>query len=72
MSTDSLGFLDAVCGLPEQLAAAHEAASTVHADHFPRAEDVRNIVVLGMGGSGISGDVIASVFNDELPCPSPS
>ena len=69
MPTDSLDFLDAVCGLPEQLAAAHEAASTVHADHFPRVEDVNNIVVLGMGGSGISGDVIASVFNDELPVP---
>jgi glucose/mannose-6-phosphate isomerase len=64
-----LDFLDAVCGLPEQLAAAHEVASTVHVDHFPRVEDVNNIVVLGMGGSGISGDVIASVFNDELPVP---
>jgi glucose/mannose-6-phosphate isomerase len=66
---DSLGFLDAVGGLPEQLAAAHEAAGAMDVDRFPRAGDVRNIVVLGMGGSGISGDVIAAVFNDELPVP---
>jgi glucose/mannose-6-phosphate isomerase len=67
--TDSLNFLDAVEGLPEQLAAAHEAAATVHADALPKAESIRNIVVLGMGGSGISGDVIAAAFNDELPVP---
>jgi glucose/mannose-6-phosphate isomerase len=68
VTTDSLGFLDAVAGLPEQLAAAHEAASEIHSDAFPRGE-FRNIVVLGMGGSGISGDVVSAAFNDELPIP---
>ena len=67
--TDSLNFLDAVLGLPEQLAAAHEQAGEIHADRFPRRDQIRNIVVLGMGGSGISGDVIASAFNDEIPVP---
>jgi glucose/mannose-6-phosphate isomerase len=67
--TDSLNFLAAVEGLPEQLAAAHEAAGRVHADRFPSPEVIRNIVVLGMGGSGISGDVVAAAFNDELPVP---
>ncbi len=69
MATDSLKFLDAVAGLPEQLAAAHEVAGEVHKDRFPNPENIRNIVVMGMGGSGISGDVIASAFNDELPVP---
>jgi glucose/mannose-6-phosphate isomerase len=67
--TDSLGFLDAVAGLPEQLAHAHELAGEVHTDAFPRGDAVRNIVVLGMGGSGISGDVVAAAFNDEIPVP---
>jgi len=58
--TDSLNFLDAVAGLPEQLAAAHEAAAMVHADVLPKADSIRNIVVLGMGGSGISGDVVSA------------
>ncbi|MDP9334103.1 MAG: bifunctional phosphoglucose/phosphomannose isomerase [Actinomycetota bacterium] len=69
MTTDSLNFLDAVAGLPEQLAHAHEVAGTVHIDAFPRGDQIRNIVVLGMGGSGISGDVVAAAFNDELPVP---
>jgi glucose/mannose-6-phosphate isomerase len=67
--TDSLHFLDAVTGLPEQLADAHEAASKVHSSEFPSSGDIRNVVVLGMGGSGISGDVVAAAFNDELPIP---
>jgi glucose/mannose-6-phosphate isomerase len=67
--TDSLDFLAAVEGLPEQLAAAHEMAGAVHTDRFPDAEALRNIVVLGMGGSGISGDVVSAAFNDELPVP---
>jgi glucose/mannose-6-phosphate isomerase len=67
--TDSLRFLDAVEGLPEQLTAAHEAAGAIAADAFPNPATVRNIAVLGMGGSGISGDVVAAAFNDELPVP---
>ena len=63
-NTDSLGFLDAVAGLPEQLIAAHDAAAAaLSADALPAAADIHNIVVLGMGGSGISGDVLASVAN---------
>jgi glucose/mannose-6-phosphate isomerase len=69
VTTDTLNFLDAVAGLPEQLAAAHEAAAMVHADALPNADAIRNIVVLGMGGSGISGDVVSAAFNDEIPVP---
>jgi glucose/mannose-6-phosphate isomerase len=65
-----LGFLDAVAGLPEQLTAAHEAAGEAlrHAE-LPAVDSIRNIAVLGMGGSGIAGDVMASVSNGALPVP---
>jgi glucose/mannose-6-phosphate isomerase len=69
VTTDSLRFVDAVAGLPEQLAHAHEVAGEVHADAFPRGDTIRNIVFLGMGGSGIVGDVIAASLNDEIPVP---
>jgi len=69
VTTDTLKFLDAVAGLPEQLAHAHEVAGAVHADAFPQGDAIRNIVVMGMGGSGISGDIVAAAFNDELPVP---
>ncbi len=67
--TDSLAFLDAVEGLPEQFAAAHDTASNVNSVAFPSAADIDNIVVCGMGGSGISGDVLAAVANDRLSVP---
>jgi glucose/mannose-6-phosphate isomerase len=66
---DSLGFLDAVTALPEQLDAAHRAAGALPRDVFPPAEGLRNIVVCGMGGSGIAGDVLAAASNSELDVP---
>ncbi len=66
---DSMGFLDAVEGLPEQLATAHRVAGAVDADRFPAATEIDHVVVCGMGGSGISGDVVAAVANDRLPVP---
>src|SRR5436305_6221175 len=69
MTSSIQHFLHAVAGLPEQLAAAYESGGKLHADRFPSAYGIANIVVLGMGGSGISGDVVAAAFNDELPVP---
>jgi glucose/mannose-6-phosphate isomerase len=72
--TDSLAFLDAVAGLPEQLADAHATAvpqitAAVAGKQLPGRDAIDNIVVLGMGGSGIAGDVLASVANSALPVP---
>ncbi|MGZ8752426.1 MAG: bifunctional phosphoglucose/phosphomannose isomerase, partial [Acidimicrobiia bacterium] len=69
MTADSLGFLDTVRGLPEQLAASHEAALEISPSDLPSDDDVDNIVVVGMGGSGIAGDVLNSVAVGELPVP---
>jgi glucose/mannose-6-phosphate isomerase len=69
VSVDSLRFLDAVVGLPEQLAAAHEAAGAIDTAHFAPASEVDHIIAMGMGGSGIAGDVFATALNDELPVP---
>jgi glucose/mannose-6-phosphate isomerase len=66
---DSLGFLDAVCSLPEQLATAHEAAGRIDTEHFAPASEIDHIVIMGMGGSGIAGNVFATALNDELPVP---
>ena len=69
MATDSLGFLDAVHGLPEQLAAAHEqAASVLDGAALPKPGDIDHVAVFGMGGSGIAGDVLRAVAS-SLPVP---
>jgi len=67
---DSMGFLDAVGGLPEQLAEAQRAAREALAQaQLPAPEAVQSIAVLGMGGSGIAGDVLAAVANSTLAVP---
>src|SRR5205085_8722208 len=53
----------------EQLASAHEAAAKIDPGALPAVEGIRNIVVLGMGGSGIAGDVLAATANAALPVP---
>jgi len=72
--TDSLGFLDAVGGLPEQLAdacslAGAQVAAATARGALPSVGDIDNIAVFGMGGSGIAGDVLASVANWRQPVP---
>lgn len=69
MTLDTLNFLDAVAGLPEQLASAHESAAKIDPANLPSAVGIANIVVCGMGGSGISGDVLAASSSGELTVP---
>ena len=69
MAVDSLGMLEALRGWPEQLATAHEAAARIDASALPVADDYDSIVVLGMGGSGIVGDVLVTVGTATLPVP---
>ncbi len=67
---DTLGFLDAVAGLPEQLDEAHRSAvDAVPASALPDPDTIRNVVVMGMGGSGISGDVVVAAYTHQLPVP---
>jgi glucose/mannose-6-phosphate isomerase len=66
---DSLGFLRVVEGLPEQLANAHEQATMIlDRAALPHPDQIDNIAVLGMGGSGIAGDVLRAV-GSSLPVP---
>jgi glucose/mannose-6-phosphate isomerase len=64
---DSLGLLDATLALPEQVEAA--AAAAVDIDHLPAHDDVANVVVLGIGSSGLAGDLLAAVAAPFMPVP---
>jgi len=64
---DSLGMFDAAAGLPEQVAAAADVARGLQG--LPSHDYVENVVVLGMGGSGIAGDVMVAVAGPFLPVP---
>jgi glucose/mannose-6-phosphate isomerase len=52
---DSQGMWEATRALPEQMEAALAAVTTVC--DFPNKDHIEHVVVVGMGGSGIAGDV---------------
>ncbi|HXX88788.1 MAG TPA: bifunctional phosphoglucose/phosphomannose isomerase [Acidimicrobiales bacterium] len=64
---DTLGMFEATASLPEQVAAAPAAARGL--DGLPSHDYVENVVVLGMGGSGMAGDVMVAVAGPFLPVP---
>jgi len=65
---DSLGMAAVTRDLPEQVARAL-AALDGGIDHLPGRDDVDAVLVSGLGGSGISGDVLAAVAGPSCPVP---
>ena len=64
---DSIGMAAAVDALPEQMEAALASAADVGG--LPDASAVTNVVVMGMGGSGVAGDIVAALAAPELAVP---
>jgi glucose/mannose-6-phosphate isomerase len=64
---DSLDMWGAAAGLPEQVARAAAAAREI--EHLPNHEDIENVVWLGMGGSGIAGDVLTVIAGPFMSVP---
>ena len=64
---DTVGMFELTAGLPEQVEAAVELAAGI--DGLPEHDDVENVLVLGMGGSGIAGDVLSAVAGPFMPVP---
>ncbi len=67
LALDSLDMWGAAAGLPEQVEAAVGTARDLPG--LPAREQVENVVVLGMGGSGIAGDVLVAVAAPFMPVP---
>ena len=57
----------ATAGLPEQVEAAVSASRGLTG--LPEHDRVENVVVLGMGGSGIAGDVLVATAAPFMPVP---
>lgn len=64
---DSLGMFGVTERFPEQVEDA--ARSAIGIGGLPPHDEVDNVVVLGMGGSGIAGDVLAAVGGPFVPVP---
>lgn len=57
---DTINFLGMTHALPEQFQAALDTAKIVDVSAIS-ADSISSIVVLGLGGSGVSGDIVAAV-----------
>lgn len=68
VAPDSLDMLGLTMGLPEQVEAAAAALAGGVAG-LPDPAGVGAVLVLGMGGSGIAGDVAAAVAGPVCPVP---
>lgn len=64
---DSLDMFGVTARFPEQVAAAASAARGL--DGLPDHDAIDNVVVLGMGGSGIAGDLLAAIGGPFVPVP---
>lgn len=64
---DTQGIWEATAGLPEQVARACEEAADL--DGLPERTDVENVVVLGMGGSGVAGDILLATAGPFMAVP---
>ena len=64
---DSMGMLDAALGLPEQVQDA--AARAQGLDDLPSRDRIEHVVAIGMGGSGVAGDLLAVTAGPFMPVP---
>lgn len=64
---DTQGMFDIAAAFPEQVADAARAAQGI--EGLPARETVEHVVVLGMGGSGIAGDVLFATAAPFMPVP---
>jgi glucose/mannose-6-phosphate isomerase len=67
LPVDTLDMWGATAGLPEQVAEAVGVSQGLAG--LPGRERVENVVVLGMGGSGIAGDVLAATAAPFMSVP---
>jgi glucose/mannose-6-phosphate isomerase len=64
---DTMGMWDVTLAFPEQVEQAAKDSSQLIG--LPTHDEIENVVVLGMGGSGIAGDVMTSVAGPFMPVP---
>jgi len=66
---DPDGMMERVKALPEQIREATEICAEMKLSKKLMEGDFGNVVLCGMGGSAITGDIVASLLSTELPVP---
>ena len=64
---DSLGMQEATLDLPDQIERSVTEARQLNG--LPNGSDIDQVVVFGMGGSGIAGDIIEAIASPQMTIP---
>jgi glucose/mannose-6-phosphate isomerase len=64
---DSLDMFGLARAFPDQVAASVDAAAS--AAGLPRVDEIDNVILLGMGGSGLAADVVTAIGGPFVPVP---
>src|ERR1700694_5478447 len=64
---DTKGMWDATAAFPEQVEHAAKASDSLIG--LPSHDEIENVVVLGMGGSAVAGDIMTAVAGPFMPVP---
>ncbi len=63
---DSQNMLNCIETFVDQLQKAQAIGKKIA---YTPPREIKNIVVTGLGGSGIGGDIVRSIMADKLTCP---
>jgi glucose/mannose-6-phosphate isomerase len=63
---DRSNMLDTLCQLPNQIKEAIEIAKTMDMENFIKID---NVIITGMGASGIAGNIVTRLFRDKIDIP---
>ena len=64
---DSLGMQETTLALPDQI--EESMSRDLQIDALPQVSDIDQLVVLGMGGSGIAGDIVKAIVGPRISVP---
>jgi len=63
---DSSNMIDKLTGFPDQI---KEIVNILKEESFPKIYNIKNIIISGMGGSAISGDILSMYLRNKLSIP---
>jgi glucose/mannose-6-phosphate isomerase len=63
---DKSSMLDTIAQFPDQIKEAIDLAKVAKINHVMKID---NVIITGMGGSGIAGDIVSRLFRDKIDIP---
>ena len=66
---DKLNMADYIADLPEKCLKAYDQAKKIRLPRDYQDKNIENVIICGMGGSGIGGELVKNIVTDQLKKP---